>query len=1813
MSAKNNVFNTFDKGMNTDIHPIKIDNKTLRYARNIDFVTAGTGNQLIAQKRDGNKVKTTITSGFIPVAVSELNNVLYIVSINPTTSQGEIGTYPSPDYASDYLDPDNNSVYVTSEVIINQIDQEVRVPVTSVDGNVEYILLDGITISSKYESTGIPVVPDVDNSVLRVPTDVFDTFPATIPQNTKIKVVGSNSMKDEYAPLNNYHDGGSVFNDSNFNSPFRTRKLYFDPDRFVDMRLQHSYDGSVNIVLTDDLNPVRIINTRFSVDESGKYAELIKRRTGDSTNSYSDDYFNQTELIPKTAYIAKLTFNGIKDGGGLTAGGYRYFFKYIDSDGATTDIIEESRLIELHIGNTPESSYGQDGGKNTNKSIQFTLDSLDSSYFGVKVYYTIAVGEIDAVTEAFALSTPYRISDDGSCVILHSGYEQVEKYNKEELALSYSSIRNCKTLTVANDRLLLANTEETYTTEEIFADKSAELLIDEGTFNIYNDNTGGLGGLTSNRDKSYADTSFAYNNTGYWKGETYELGIVYITDSGLTPVYPIQGIDRLDGNFETGSMPSYTTPKEHDDKEFGVDGINSRGVYRTSSNGTLFNVSGDSIEFKGTKLKVDVSPLLADVTTLPAEYLATNSVGGWKIVYNTLTKEYYLFGTVATTFDSSTPCADLNDTGFNPDGIPIPIRTKRFGAVSIKASGEVFDYGLTIGSDLSKTDGPPIDVKALAHGFFFVRRKRIKDKVMEGMMVPTAAYPVDAKFGARDEFGYPGNWLGCGVSSPKGNSVVLAPTPSICTPFGSDAVYNSDDEEVLSNVLDDEGNPVYVSEAVVIDGSLPKYNGINDNDKEVSIKLSWVGDSQDPLIFEGIATDPAYDETGIPIESFNTASRTINVKLKYFEDGVEYIPSGTFIKSVQKLSELDPVTGVADFIVRAPIKDYNKLGGFALYSPDTDCSPVYNASILKNSTMSLSAHSNNIEGDIQYLSNPDYVNSLLPYTTTIRDTFTLNNSSALPHKAKLDFIGDGFLGTGSKAFTGIVDRSLYVWYRKGLGDPALTFSLIQRMIQGHNEVIPGPLLKFRYDDNPFATAIFKEGIHSKKELEHYKPKDDEDGLRERRPGMAVKYGRYIGVKVEDVDFNSPPFSTLNTGNVSDTSYRSDDAENRNINFWTSVRGCNNPNFVDNSKLGVYTQVFSSNTGQHLDQSSWISRYDGDSDSEYVAISRRFSFDEFDNGLDPVIDLYGGDCYLGLSWKQVWHPLGISEAPQASDFSAYWDDRRNLGMLNYGYAIAIPVQSNYNFHIRVLDRGDAGEYEAFGKERSFIPLREVTTSRGNRQFDTGRYNFGYSDQDTSDNKFFKLSDTAPYYKSLFPNRVYVSEPSNTNEFVNGFTQFRGINFKDYNTELGPIMRIVTFKDSAIAVFRRGIGVIGVSERAAISNEAGGVYIDNSDVLAQKATVLSNVFGTVHPRSVAVTDNFVYGVDANSRKIWRTAGGKPEKISDNRVQTLLGEILDEMEAFVSVNPSDRWMDIFTSYDAHKSDVIFTICAKDRTNYSVGYDRARTLIFNEGEAVNNWVCETDDHRKFSITSNTNRLSVTTVVGKESNIYSYDMRNSFDGNNIFRGERFDAELQFAVVDNPSINKLYENIWIIGDNPLPDSVTYYSDYSNKGFKTEITQTLFPYTNVNFPARYVSGTVTQITGELVSGSNEVILNMLPNVPPPGRTDSLRIGDYITFKLLNGDSYHYTIVGVGPDRIYLDRPAIVSDNEAMLFYGYTNNIRLSDSAIEDGFGKIVCTASNGTNSFDRKVRSHWALVKFVYSGEDQIYINHVATTYTQSFS
>ena len=64
---------------------------------------------------------------------------------------------------------------------------------------------------------------------------------------------------------------------------FQTKELKFDINHPVNVLAQHSYDGSVNLIINDSKNKPRLINSRFSPLGMQKY-QIVDRKGVNDTN-----------------------------------------------------------------------------------------------------------------------------------------------------------------------------------------------------------------------------------------------------------------------------------------------------------------------------------------------------------------------------------------------------------------------------------------------------------------------------------------------------------------------------------------------------------------------------------------------------------------------------------------------------------------------------------------------------------------------------------------------------------------------------------------------------------------------------------------------------------------------------------------------------------------------------------------------------------------------------------------------------------------------------------------------------------------------------------------------------------------------------------------------------------------------------------------------------------------------------------------------------------------------------------------------------------------------------------------------------------------------------------------------------------------------------------------------------------------------------------------------------------------------------------------------------------------------------------------
>ena len=134
----------------------------------------------------------------------------------------------------------------------------------------------------------------------------------------------------------------------------------------------------------------------------------------------------------------------------------------------------------------------------------------------------------------------------------------------------------------------------------------------------------------------------------------------------------------------------------------------------------------------------------------------------------------------------------------------------------------------------------------------------------------------------------------------------------------------------------------------------------------------------------------------------------------------------------------------------------------------------------------------------------------------------------------------------------------------------------------------------------------------------------------------------------------------------------------------------------------------------------------------------------------------------------------------------------------------------------------------------------------------------------------------------------SDVSVDNSFKNGYRVFQGLTYQDISSQYGSIVKLIEFQSVLIIVFENGVAMLPVNERTLITNAEGGdVYINSPNVINKVIKPLSTNYGCAFSEGIFVTTSYVYGVDLEAKKIWRTNGSEFEVISDFKIQKFLND--------------------------------------------------------------------------------------------------------------------------------------------------------------------------------------------------------------------------------------------------------------------------------------------------------------------------------------
>lgn len=352
-------------------------------------------------------------------------------------------------------------------------------------------------------------------------------------------------LSHEYQPLRNYlTEEGEVigFDVSDQEWPI-------DITKPLSMECQPSYDGTVNLIINDDFNPPRIINTRFTKLEDNRY-KIINRNQKEQTNLYKEGKIDQqTRLFRNINHIPKIDLMSISNIGQLKGGNYTFYIKFADNDYNKTDMVAESGIVSVFKGyeNKPSTISGTVFDERTDKSITLKVSNIDTSFSKVYVYYIRETSDQNGirVTKAGMYTAPYEIKDS-ELLITINGFEEEEELTPEEINIQYNIVTAAKTQTQVQNMLFFGNVQCALIDVKNLQNLSYYIKVSlkqrEKSIGYISPDDYTQRNTDDVSQSEYYNTNNIYYNLGYWPDEIYRLGVVYIlNDDSLTPVFNLRG------------------------------------------------------------------------------------------------------------------------------------------------------------------------------------------------------------------------------------------------------------------------------------------------------------------------------------------------------------------------------------------------------------------------------------------------------------------------------------------------------------------------------------------------------------------------------------------------------------------------------------------------------------------------------------------------------------------------------------------------------------------------------------------------------------------------------------------------------------------------------------------------------------------------------------------------------------------------------------------------------------------------------------------------------------------------------------------------------------------------------------------------------------------------------------------------------------------------------------------------------------------------------------------------------------------------
>ena len=427
-------------------------------------------------------------------------------------------------------------------------------------------------------------------------------------------------LATEYQPLRNYINE----NDEIVGFDVEGDEWQIDLTHPLNMECQPSYDGTVNLIINDDFNPPRIINTRFSKLEDNRY-KIINRNQKEQTNLYRKGKIDQqTRLFRNINKIPKIDLVNVSNVGQLMGGNYTFYIKFADNDYNKTDVVAESGIVTVYKGyeNKINTISGTVFNERTDKAITLKISNVDTSFSKIYVYYIRETCDNNGfrITKAGMYSVPYEIKNEDVAITIN-GFEEEQELTPEEINIQYNIVTATKTQAQVQNMLFFGNVQSALLDVKELQNLSYFIKVtlcqkEESVGYINTEDYNQKDGDDVSQSEYYS-TNNIYYSLGYWPDEIYRLGVVYIlNDDSLTPVFNLRGHNFSSINTSNTDEVYDPNNKHYLERDDFIDGYsfldNTFGVFKTPYGNIINSTSVNPWYFKmeiSNSVRVDLKKL----------------------------------------------------------------------------------------------------------------------------------------------------------------------------------------------------------------------------------------------------------------------------------------------------------------------------------------------------------------------------------------------------------------------------------------------------------------------------------------------------------------------------------------------------------------------------------------------------------------------------------------------------------------------------------------------------------------------------------------------------------------------------------------------------------------------------------------------------------------------------------------------------------------------------------------------------------------------------------------------------------------------------------------------------------------------------------------------------------------------------------------------------------------------------------------------------------------------------------------------------